>query len=409
MIVDCCRRCGYDLRMKTLGRSLQGKFFFSLMAMGSIFNCSIATRAAEPIKIRMTADRWDVKDNVKFETADGYPLGVMTVSKGVAVLKDFTFRNGTIEFDVIPRGPMGAGIGFRRRDDDTYEDFYLRPRPKCDEAVDCIQYAPQTHGVLLWDVFPQYQVPAPVQETTPNHIKMVISGKRMNIFVNPPANGGMIAPTLSVGRLEGDALEGGILMQGPGTFANLTVAPDVIEGLSPEPLKDASDGDRQLLRTWLVSPPAELTDGKEPAYAEMPSTGWTPLSAERAGLVDLSRGYGLVGKRKAKDIAWLKATIDSDKSQTKHVSFGWTREAWVFVNGKQVFADKNLYQPPTARKTPDGRLSLENGGFDLPLKKGKNEIAIALANNFYGWGIKLRLDDLKGVKIEGVKGVSAGQ
>ena len=368
-----------------------------------------AALAQEPIKIPMTPDRWETKDNVKFETEDSYPLGVMTVTKGVAVLKDFNFRNGTIEFDVIPRGPMGAGIGFRRRDDDTYEDFYLRPRPKCDQAEDCIQYAPETHGVLLWDVFPQYQSPAPVQETTPNHIKMVISGLRMNIFVNPPANGGMIAPTLSIGRLEGDTLEGGILMQGPGSFANLTIAPDVVEGLSPEPLKDASDQDKHLLRNWMVSTPAVLADGKEPAYTEMPSNGWTSLSAERGGLVDLSRGYGLVAQRKAKDIAWLKTGIDSDKAQTKHVAFGWTREAWVFVNGKQVYADKNLYQPPTARKVPDGRLSLENGGFDLPLHKGHNEIAIALANNFYGWGVKLRLDDLKGVKIQEIQGVPAGQ
>jgi hypothetical protein len=354
----------------------------------------------------MTADRWETTDYTKFETGDGYPLGVMTVTKGVAILKDFNFRNGTIEFDVIPRGPMGAGIGFRRRDDDTYEDFYLRPRPKCEEAVDCIQYAPQTHGVLLWDVFPQYQSQAPVQETTPNHIKMVISGRRMNIFVNPPANGSMTAPTLSVGRLEGDTLEGGILMQGPGSSANLTIAPDVVEGLSPEPLKDASDGDKRLLRNWMVSSPAALADGTEPMYSAMPDAGWTPLSAERGGLIDLSRGYGLVGHRKVKDIAWLKTSIDSDKAQTKHVSFGWTREAWVFVNGKQVFADKNLYQPPASRKTPDGRLSLENGGFDLPLQKGHNEIAIALANNFYGWGIEMRLDDLKGIKVQDTKSLA---
>ena len=399
--------------MKTIaalrGNTMHFRMMGSALAAGIALMSQSAALAQEPIKIPMTPDRWETKDNVKFETEDSYPLGVMTVTKGVAILKDFNFRNGTIEFDVIPRGPMGAGIGFRRRDDDTYEDFYLRPRPKCDQAEDCIQYAPETHGVLLWDVFPQYQSPAPVQETTPNHIKMVISGRRMNIFVNRPANGGMIAPTLSIGRLEGDTLEGGILMQGPGSFANLTIAPDVVEGLSPEPLKDASDQDKHLLRNWMVSTPAVLADGKEPAYAEMPGDGWTPLSAERGGLVDLSRGYGLVAQRKAKDIAWLKTGIDSDKAQTKHVAFGWTREAWVFVNGKQVYADKNLFQPPTARKTPDGRLSLENGGFDLPLQKGHNEIAIALANNFYGWGVKLRLDDLKGVKIQEVKGVPAGQ
>jgi hypothetical protein len=265
--------------------------------------------------------------------------------------------------------------------------------------------------VLLWDVFPQYQGPAPVAETNVNHIKMVINGQRMNIYVNPAANGGVAAPTLAIGRLEGDALEGGILMQGPGTFANLTVAPDMVEGLSPEPVSDATSADKRYLRDWMISPAASLPDGKEPAFAEMPdvSQGWQPLSAERAGLVDLSREYGLAGGRKVRALAWLKTDIASDKAQSKHVSIGWSREIWVFVNGKQVFADKNLYQPPAARKIPDGRLSLENGSFDLPLQQGKNEIAVALANNFYGWGIEMRIDDLKGVKIAENKSVLAAQ
>jgi hypothetical protein len=379
--------------------------------LAAILLASTIAFAQEPIKIPMTADRWETKDNATFETDPTYPLGVMTVTKGVAVLKDFNFRNGTIEFDVIPRGPMGAGIGFRRRDDDTYEDFYLRPRPKCDAAEDCIQYAPETHGVLLWDVFPQYQSPAPVEEKSTNHIKMVINGQRMNIYVNPSAGGGMRPPTLAIGRLEGDTLEGGILMQGPGTFANLTVIPDAVEGLSPEPLNDATSTDKRYLRDWMISPTASLPDGKEPAFAEMPDAaqGWQPLSAERGGLVDLSRTYGLAGGRKVRALAWLKTDIASDKAQTKHVSIGWSREIWVFVNGKQVFADKNLYQPPAARKVPDGRLSLENGSFDLPLQKGKNEIAVALANNFYGWGIEMRIDDLKGVKTAESKSVLAAQ
>jgi len=165
------------------------------------------------------------------------------------------------------------------------------------------------------------------------------------------------------------------------------------------------------VRDWLVSPFAPLPDGKEPALVEMPDAAqpWTPLAAERQGLVDLSRSMGLPTGRKVRAIAWLKTNIDSDKAQSKHVSIGWCREIWVFVNGKQVYADKNLYQPPTARKTPDGRLSLENGSFDLPLRKGKNEIAVALANNFYGWGLEMRLDDLKGVRIANGKQVLAAQ
>ncbi len=354
----------------------------------------------------MTADRWETKGNAEFSTEDGFPLGVMKVNKGVAILKDLGFRNGTIEFDVIPIGSMGAGIGFRRRDNDTYEDFYLRPRPNCAAAVDCMQYAPQTHGVLLWDVFPQYQGPAPLKDGTWNHIKLVVSGQRMNIFVN-----GATAPTLAIGRLEGDVLEGGLLMQGPGSFANLTVIRDAIAGLAPQPMKDPTDKDKRFLRDWLVSPPAPLADGKEPVLTEMPaaSQAWTPLSAERGGLVNLSRQLGLPTGRAVRAVAWLKTNVDSNSNQTRHVSIGWTREIWVFVNGKLVFADKNLYQPPTARKNPDGRLSLENGSFDLPLQTGKNEIAIALANNFYGWGLELHLDNLTGVRIAEDKGPSNGR
>lgn len=363
--------------------------------------CSTLASAQAAIKIPMTPDRWEAKGDASFDTVDGYPLGVMTVAKGVAVLKDFKFVDGTIEFDIIPHGPLGAGIGFRRRDDDTYEDFYLRPRPKCDTAVECIQYAPQTHGVLLWDLYPQYQSPAPVDGSKPNHIKMVISGRRMNIYVNSLANGST-GPALSIGRLEGDVLEGGILLQGPGSFANLTIAPGVVEGLTPEPVKDATDEDHRFVRNWRVSSPATLADNKEPAFAEMPEasqSGWHPVNAERGGLIDLSRESGLPNGGSKWDLAWLKTDITSEKAQTKHVSIGWTREIWVFVNGKQVFADKNPFQPPEARKAPNGRLSLENGSFDLPLQKGKNEIAVALANNFYGWGLKLHLEDMDGVKF----------
>jgi len=353
--------------------------------------------AAAPIQVPMTAERWEAKDNVEFSQPDGIALGAITVKKGVAVLKDVAFHNGTIEFDVEPLGSMGAGIGFRMRDEETFEDFYLRPKPKCNEAADCMQYAPQTHGVLLWDMFPQYQSPAPLKDSGWNHIKMVISGQRMNIYVN-----GEKSPSLSVGRLEGDAQEGGILLQGPGRFANLVIAPDAVEGLTETAVKDPTDSDSRYVRNWWVSPSQTFPANTVPALAGMPgsSEAWRPISAELGGIVDLSRIYGLPKDRADGEMTWLKTTITSSKSGTKKVSIGWTREIWVFVNGKQVFADKNLYQPPTARRNPDGRLSIENGSFDLPLNAGKNEIAVALGNNFYGWGLAMRLDDLKGIQLE---------
>jgi hypothetical protein len=37
----------------------------------------------------------------------------------------------------------------------------------------------------------------------------------------------------------------------------------------------------------------------------------------------------------------------------------------------------------------------------LPLKAGVNEIDVAIASNFYGWGVIMRLDDLNGVQLAG--------
>lgn len=375
-----------------------------LILLGFLLLFSSSARGQEPQKIPMTADRFITTGTVDFVNHNGVEAvelkqGSMAEHRpsGRVVLKDLVFSNGTIEVDVEATAGMGGGIGFRRRDNDTYEDFYLRARDKCDQAEDCIQYTPQTHGVLLWDTFPRYQAPAPVKVGQWNHLKLVVSGQRMNIFVN-----GESQPSLKIGRLEGDTTEGGIELQGPAFFANLTVTPNAVEGLSAQPEPDPTDKDLRFVRHWKLSPSTELTDGKEPAIADLPaaSAAWQSLNAERAGFVDISRVYGKPLPYPQFSLAWLKTNIHTNKAQTRKVDFGWVREAWVFVNGKPVYQDKNLYQPPAARKSPDGRLAVENSSFQLPLNKGDNEVAVAVANNFYGWGIIFHLDDTKGIRLD---------
>ena len=351
---------------------------------------------AEPISITMTADRWQTKENAEFLRQLGFFHGLMRLNSGNAVLKDVTFSDGTIEFDVNTVGRGAPGIAFRQQDDENFELLYLRPDPNCPAFRACIQYAPQTHGVLLWDFYPQYENRAQLRENGWNHIKMVVSGRRMNVFVNDAPS-----PTLEIGRLEGDAVKGGLRLQGPGTFANMVITPGAVGGLSPEPARDPLDGDRGLVRDWRLSSFFTLPNGKDPAYDQMPgaSTEWKAVRAERNGLVNLSREYGLPVHGPDRAVAWLKTTITSDSKRTQKVNIGWTREVWVFVNGKLAYADKNLFDVEAARKAPDGRCSLENGTLMLPLNAGENEVAVALANNFFGWGLMMRLTDLEGVHL----------
>ncbi len=378
-------------------KALISKHAVTGMALCACFLSALpSVQAAEPITITMTADHWPTKENAEFLRQLGFYHGLMRLNSGNAVLKGVTFGDGTIEFDVNTIGRGAPGIAFRQQDERNFELLYLRPDPNCPAFQACIQYAPQTHGVLLWDLFPQYQTRAPLRENGWNHITMVVSGRRMNVFVNDAAS-----PTLEVGRLEGDTLTGGLRLQGPATFANMVITPDAVDGLSPEPARDPLDADRGLVRNWRLSPFSALPNGKDPMYNEMPeaSQEWKPISTERNGLVNLSREYGRPLPEPNRAVAWLKTTIASDRKQTKKVDIGWTRELWVFVNGRLVYADKNLFELEGARKAPDGRCSLENGAFTLPLEAGDNEVAVAIANNFYGWGLMLRLADPQGVRL----------
>ena len=373
---------------KTMPLAILSMFAFGLLSLS----------AAEPITIAMTADNWQTRENAEFIRQLGFFHGLMRLNTGNAVLKGVTFSDGTIEFDVNTIGRGAPGLAFRQQDEDNFELLYLRPDPNCPAFRACIQYAPQTHGVLLWDLFPQYENRAPLRENGWNHIKLVVSGRRMNVFVNDAPS-----PTLEVGRLEGDAMNGGLRLQGPATFANMVITPGAVEGLSPEPARDPLDGDAGLVRNWRLSTFSALPTGKDPTYGEMPGAAqaWKTIGTERNGLVNLSREYGLPVHEPNRAVAWLKTTITSDRKQTRKVEIGWTREVWVFVNGKPVYADKNLFDQEGARKFPDGRCSLQNGTITLTLEAGDNEIAVALANNFFGWGLMLRLADPEGVHLGG--------
>src|SRR5262249_35016301 len=87
----------YALLMKTL----VSKYALTRMALCVCFLSVLPiAQGAEPITIAMTADHWQTKENAEFLRQLGFYHGLMRLNSGNAVLKDITFSNGTIEFDV---------------------------------------------------------------------------------------------------------------------------------------------------------------------------------------------------------------------------------------------------------------------------------------------------------------------
>jgi hypothetical protein len=352
-----------------------------------------AASAAETQLIPMTADRWTLSEGVQIVEHLGVPAIAIPRAQPLpeAVLKDVVFTDGTIELDVDGGAGLGPAVGFRRRGSESAELFYVRPKPTCPTDDDCVQYAPIVKGVLLWDLYPALQRPARFVPNQWNHLKLVVSGRRLRVWVN----GG--EPALDV-TLEGDPAPGGIFLRGTGFSANLRITPGAVEGLPRDAAADPSVKDARLVRGWSISPVVKLPEGAEPDFAARPATAsaWAPMPAETGGLVNISRRYG---QPEGRSLVWLRTTIRSPTKAEKRAAIGWNDEVWVFVNGKPVYADKNLYLPPEGRKKPDGRLSLENGAFALPLEAGDNDVVIGVANAFFGWGLMLRLDDVAGVTL----------
>jgi hypothetical protein len=362
----------------------------ALLALATI----VATAdAAETQVIPMTADRWTLSQGVQIVEHLGVPAIAIPRAQPLpeAVLKDVVFTDGTIELDVDGGTGLGPAVGFRRHGSDSAELFYVRPKPTCPQDEDCVQYAPIVNGVLLWDLYPGLQRPARFVPNQWNHLKLVVSGRRLRVWVN----GG--EPALDV-TLEGEPAPGGIFLRGTGFSANLKITPGAVEGLPGDAQADPSAKDPRLVRGWSISPVVKLADGAEPDVAARPAgaSAWSAIPTERGGLVNISRRYGLPDGR---SLVWLRTTIRAAQKAEKRAAIGWNDEVWVFVNGKPVYADKNLYLPPEGRKKPDGRLALENGAFTLPLEAGSNELIVGVANAFFGWGLVLRLDDVESVTL----------
>ena len=384
---------------------MQKRFIRSVCALSLCGAASAFASTVAPLPIPLTADHWTTNSNATFITKEAFPRGMLQVTseseEGFAALKGRSFNNGTIEFDIKPVGEEMPGIRFHQRDGDNAEMLYIRVSPNCPASQDCLQYVPIIKGRVLWDVYPQYQASAPFRENEWNHLRLVISGKRMNVYVN-----GRAEPSLRVAHLEGEASSGTIAFEGTAYYANLTLAPGVTDGLDPTPMVDPAAHDRRYLTRWEGSDPVSMSSTDHLGLMDMPSSGvtWSPVVPDDGGLINLSRYHAPTTKHSPPQVIWLRTTVQSDRAQVRHVAIGWLREIWIFANGKPVFSGKNLYNVKGGRKPPDGRLSLQNDGFDLPLHKGTNDIVVAIDGNTpdmsgrYGWGFIMRMDRAAGLK-----------
>jgi hypothetical protein len=352
--------------------------------------------SSKKINIPFTADKWDFQQGkVKFIDHKGFKAVQLDEHSGNMIFKDLQFTNGTIEFDVeVNRALPFPTIYFHWKSNDESEHVYLRTGAK-PGAIDAVQYASIVKGVNMWDLQYEFQSAANLKIADWNHVKVIVSGKRLKAYINNSTK-----PNLDIPCLEGSTTTGrigiGTGFPGQAIFANLTVQPNAVEGLSATALADPAGKDNRYIRNWQTSSPEALPGEVTADLFPKSDVKWMAIRPERRGLVNLSRKFGLNTSRK---YVWLRTTIQSAQQQKSLLRMGFSDEIWVFVNKQPVYSDKNLYIQ-NRRKNPDGRISIENCSLEVPLNKGVNELLVAVANDFYGWGIMARLEKMDGILLK---------
>ncbi len=90
-------------------------------------------------------------------------------------------------------------------------------------------------------------------------------------------------------------------------------------------------------------------------------------------------------------VLYARTSIDSDRDQVKKLYIGYSDDVSVFLNGRI------LYRGRSAQGFRDpgflGIVNPENDAVYLPLKKGGNELMLAVSELGGGWGFICRLAD----------------
>ncbi len=351
-----------------------------------LFGLSIVITYGQPASF----DKWEFATN-DHSIVEYQGKQALRIKQNRAMLKGVNFQDGVIEYDMaFPQGRSFIGFNFRMQDELNSEDFYIRTHQSGNP--DANQYTPVYHGEAAWQLYygEGYAAPAQYKYNTWTHFKLVVSGKYLEVYIDDMNNPVLLA------EMKRTPVKGDIGIYNANTesyFANITVTPGnpTIKSTPKEKEKISEN----TVQTWAISEPFSekeletLTSLK--GFPEKKIASRAP--AENTGTVNIA---SQVKFTKETNTVIAQITIDSDKDQVKKFTFGFSDRARVFLNGDLLFFGSDGFL------SRDYRFLGTIGYYDavyLHLKKGPNTLSIAISEDFGGWGIRGRFDDLNGIKL----------
>ena len=374
------------------------------MKSAALWILAIAAGSAQsqtpPLSLPADSPRWELEG--KAEVADHQGRKSLLLNGGAAVVKDFEMRDGVIDVDVSTPASRGFfGIQFRiAQEGANAEWIYLRQHKS--GAADAMQYTPVLNTGLNWQIYngPGFTGAIDIPKDAWFHMRLEVTGAQAKLFVGDMDKPALVMPDLKSGNEKGQVALA--VLTGATYFSNFQV-----RTLAEAPWKRQPPAmPAGTLTRWSLSPSYDaLARNLESPLspAEISSIQWQDVEAEAPGFVVINRYRESPHPRvsfandfsrrldpqQGMKVVYARTRIESDRDQARKLSLGYSDDVSVFLNG-QI-----LYRGRSAQNFRDpaflGIMDAENDAVWLPLKKGANELVLAVAELGGGWGFVCRL------------------
>jgi hypothetical protein len=373
-----------------------------LALLGPLFGAALPglARPAETVSLRPDSPRWELEGQAK--PAEYLGRRCLYLDGGGATVKDFEMRDGVVDVDVATPARRGFfGIQFRiAADGGDAEWVYLRQHKS--GLPDAIQYTPVLHTGLNWQIYngPGFTGAVDIPRDEWFHLRLEVAGAQAKLYVKDMEKPALVMDDLKSGVQKGQVALAVLI--GAAYFSNFEIraTPDAPWERHLPPMPPGT------LTHWSISPAYDALERRleQPlSKAESAEIAWQAVEAEPPGFVVLYRYREAphlqvsfasdfskrLEPQPGTKVLYARTTIAADRDEVRRLDLGYSDEVRVFVNG-QI-----LYRGRSAQYFRDpgflGIVNPENDAVYLPLKKGDNELLLAVSEIGGGWGFVCRL------------------
>jgi hypothetical protein len=352
----------------------------SRLFITAFFLCTAFCSNAQTVQVHADATLWDTAGTGAAFVNHGGRSAISLNSKKLPV-KNKQLQNGKIEVDIaIQPGRAFAGLFFRSSNH-HYEEVYLRLHKS--NQPDALQYTPVFNNESVWQHYPEYQNSYAFKPGSWTHLTIEFTGGNCKVYIDTATKPAINIPFLRTGNTEGSF---GLWTQGTAVFSNFsytplaeTIASTITKNTSPSVITNYQLAEASEIRKEKINIPSIPTGVK-----------WKKVQTEYDGLLNIGKyvtkkRYGMF-EENSNDLIWLKMEIPSDKAQSKQLFFEFTNRCWVFVNGQLLYSGDNSFRLRGLSFRGELGKNINSQSLFLPLKKGNNEVLIAVSSVANGWG-----------------------